>query len=186
VYLGTLAAVRKLDMLLDAFLLVKQSVPNAQLMFVGDGDAPAERHALGEKAEALGLGDDVIFTGFVPMEEAWALSASAAVCLSPFYPTPVLASTSPTKLVEYLALGRPVVCNDHPEQSQIILESDAGLCVAWSAQAFALAIVRLLGDPKAAEAMAANGPNWVSEHRTYRNIAGKVYAKYIQLLGTKQ
>ena len=45
VYLGTLASVRQLDMLLDAFVLVRQRLPNAQrvnaqLMFVGDGDHP--------------------------------------------------------------------------------------------------------------------------------------------------
>lgn len=184
VYLGTLAAVRKLDMLLDAFLLVKQSVPSATLMFVGDGDVPAERQALIHRANALGLADTVTFTGFVPMEEAWALSASAAVCLSPFYPTPVLASTSPTKLVEYLALGRPVVCNDHPEQSKIIQESEAGICVPWSALAFATAISTLLTSPIAAEEMAARGPSWVATHRTYPQIAAMVYAKYTAIVGS--
>ena len=182
VYLGTLAAVRKLDMLLDAFKAVKNAVPGAQLMFVGDGDVPAERQALSDKARAMGLENDVVFTGFVPMAEAWRLSASAAVCLSPFYPTPILASTSPTKLVEYLALGRPVVCNNHPEQSQIIKESGAGLCVKWSAPAFANAIVRLLRDPITAESMAANGPAWVTRNRSYPIIAKVVRDKYKTLM----
>lgn len=182
VYLGSLASVRNLGMLLDAFLLIKQSSPNSQLMFVGDGDVPAERQALTEKAGALGLGNDVIFTGFVSMEEAWSLSASAAVCVSPIYPTAVLLPASPTKLVEYMALGRPVVCNDHPEQSQIIAESRAGLCVEWSAAAFAKAIVQLLNDPVAAETMAARGPAWVAENRTYPIIAKAVWLKYQSLM----
>ncbi len=183
VYLGTLASVRRLGMLLDAFLLVKQKVPDAQLMFVGDGDHPSERQALEQQATALGLDASVVFTGFVPMEEAWSLSASAAVCVSPFYPTPVLASTSPTKLVEYLALGRPVVCNDHPEQSQIIKESGAGLCVEWSAKAFADAISELLLDPVGAENIASRGPDWVAANRTYPMIAKQVWAKYCDLMG---
>lgn len=183
VYLGTLAAVRQLGMLLDAFQAVKKAMPGSQLMFVGDGDAPAERQSLLDKARSMGLQDDVVFTGFVPMDDAWRLSASAAVCLSPFFPTPILASTSPTKLVEYLALGRPVVCNDHPEQSQIIRESGAGLCVAWSAPAFAQAIVRLLLDPYAAEGMAAKGPDWVARNRSYPIIAKAVWHQYQRLLG---
>ena len=182
VYLGTLASVRRLDMLLDAFVLVRQTLPNAQLMFVGDGDHPSERQTLVDKATALGLGTSVVFTGFVPMEEAWSLSASAAVCVSPFYPTPVLSSTSPTKLVEYLALGRPVVCNDHPEQSQIIRDSGAGLCVAWSADAFANAISELLLNPARAEACASLGPAWVKTHRTYPMIAQQVWAQYTELM----
>jgi glycosyltransferase involved in cell wall biosynthesis len=182
VYLGTLAAVRKLDMLLDAFFLVKQSLPTAKLIFVGDGDVPNERQVLVDRAVALGLDSDIVFTGFLPMEEAWTLSASAAVCLSPFYPTPVLASTSPTKLVEYLALGRPVVCNDHPEQSQIIAESGAGLCVEWSARAFSKAIVQLLREPVSAEIMAKLGPAWVAKHRTYPTIAKAIWLKYQSLV----
>lgn len=186
VYLGTLAAVRRLDMLLDAFWLVKKRVPGAQLMFVGEGDYPTERLSLEKKAAELGLESSVVFTGFVPMEEAWSLSASAAVCVSPFYPTQVLASTSPTKLVEYLALGRPVVCNDHPEQSQIIKESGAGLCVEWSAEAFATAISELLLDPGGAEQRATRGPAWVAANRTYPMIAKQVWAKYGELMGHPQ
>ena len=182
VYLGTLASVRRLDMLLDAFSLVRKIVPDAQLMLVGDGDHPGERQALERQAAELGLGTSVVFTGFVPMEQAWALSASAAVCVSPFYPTQVLASTSPTKLVEYLALGRPVVCNDHPEQSEIIRESRAGLCVEWSASAFAAAITELLMCPERAEEMASRGPAWVAANRTYPLIAARVWAKYCELL----
>lgn len=183
VYLGTLASVRRLEMLLDAFSAVRKRFPLVELIFVGDGDHPAEREGLEQHANALGLLEGVRFTGFVPMEEAWKLAASAAVCVSPFYPTQVLASASPTKLVEYLALGRPVVCNDHPEQSQIIAESGAGLCVPWSAEAFAGAIGELLENPAEAERLAARGPAWVAEHRTYPIIAKAVWEKYCELIG---
>jgi glycosyltransferase involved in cell wall biosynthesis len=128
------------------------------------------------------LADVVQFTGFVPIEKAWSYAASAAVCMSPFYPTPVLNSASPTKLVEYLALGRPVVCNNHPEQSEIIKESGAGLCVNWGAQAFADAMVWMLEHPDEAETMAAKGPAWVAANRTYPIIAENVWRKYQELL----
>ena len=186
VYLGTLASVRRLEILLDAFSLVRQRIPGAQLMFVGEGDHPSERHALERKAKELEFGDSVVFTGFVPMEEAWARCASAAVCVSPFYPSQILASTSPTKLVEYLALGRPVVCNDHPEQSEIIRESQAGLCVEWSASAFAAAITELLTHPERAEEMASRGPAWVAAKRTYPTIAASVWNRYGELMRSER
>ena len=136
-YLGTLSAVRRLDVILRAFAEVRSRYPDASLMVVGDGDYPWERAALQTLATELGLRDSVQFTGFVPMEQAWSLCASAAVCLSPFYPSRILASTSPTKLVEYMALGRPVVCNDYPEQARVMRESGAGLCVEWGVKSFA-------------------------------------------------
>ena len=185
VYLGTLSAVRRLDEIVRAFALVKQRCPRATLMIVGDGDTPDERMALEELVKAMGLTESVTFTGFVPIEQAWDYAASAAVCLSPFYPTKILASTSPTKLIEYMALGRPVVCNDHPEQSAIIRDSGAGVCTLWGAEHFAEAIVGLLEHPEQAEAMAARGPGWVASHRTYPVIARKVHARYRELLGTR-
>lgn len=185
VYLGTLAAVRRLDEIVRAFALVKQRCPQATLVMVGEGDTPDERFALEALVRSMGLADSVTFTGFVPIEQAWDLAASASVCLSPFYPTKILASTSPTKLIEYMALGRPVVCNDHPEQSAIIRDSGAGICTLWGAEHFADAIVSLLDYPEQAEAMAARGPGWVAAHRTYTVIARKVHARYREIVGAR-
>lgn len=182
VYLGTLGKARQLKTIVDAFALVARRLPDAELLFIGDGDMPQERLDLQAYVEECGLASMVKFTGFIPMQEAWRLTASASVCLSPFFPTPVLRSTSPTKLVEYMALGRPVVCNDHPEQSQIIAESGAGLCVEWSAEAFAAAMLKLAEDPAAAEACAHRGPGWVRAQRTYPIIAHRVWATYQRLL----
>ncbi len=182
VYVGTLGAVRRLGLLIESFALLCQDHPSATLLIVGDGDLPAERQALQTLAAQLQLADRVTFTGFVPMERAWAYAASAAVCVSPFYPTQVLRSTSPTKLVEYLALGRPVVCNNHPEQSAILQACGAGHCVPWSALAFANAIGDLLADPPAAERLGQAGPSWVAAHRSYPQLAAAVMARYQQLL----
>jgi glycosyltransferase involved in cell wall biosynthesis len=182
-YLGTFAAVRRLEMLIEAFALLRKYQPHATMVMVGEGDFPRERKALEDAAHRLGLSDAVRFTGFLPIEEAWAYAASAAVCVSPFYPTPVLASTSPTKLVEYMALGRPVVCNSHPEQSAIIAESGAGLCVDWNAGAFASAMAQMLERPVEAEAMGARGPAWVTQKRTYPILADMVLRKYQEILG---
>lgn len=178
VYLGTLASVRRLEMVVEAFALVAAEMPDAELLFVGDGDVPRERADLQACVERMGLAQRVRFTGFIPMEEAWTLAASASVCLSPFYPAQVLRSTSPTKLVEYLALGRPVVCNDHPEQSRIMAECGAGLCVEWSAPAFAKAMLQLARDPADAERRGRLGPAWVRAHRTYPIIAQRLWPVY--------
>lgn len=182
VYVGTMARVRRLETLIEAFAQVVAQRADASLIMVGDGDLPAERAFLEQEALRLGIADKVRFTGFIPMEEAWRYAASAQVCVSPFYPTFVLRSTSPTKLNEYFALGRPVVANDHPEQSTAINASGAGLCVPWGAVDFSGAILQLLNNPQMAEAMAAKGPAWVKENRTYDRIAKQVMARYQTLM----
>ncbi|WP_324778860.1 glycosyltransferase family 4 protein [Thiobacillus sedimenti] len=183
VYVGTLARVRRMDQIIEAFRLVRQRNARAHLFMVGAGDSPAERAELEALTQRLGLTDAVTFTGFVPMEEAWRHAASAEVCVSPIYPSPVLNAGSPTKLVEYMALGRPLVANDHPEQAAILAESGAGLCVPWGVESFADAICELLENPEKARAMGSRGPAWVAANRTYDKLAAQVHARYLELLG---
>jgi glycosyltransferase involved in cell wall biosynthesis len=183
VYLGTLASIRRLEVVIEAFALVRKQCETATLLIVGEGDFPHERQALEQLANHLGLSSCIQFTGFVPIEQAWTYAATAAVCLSPIYPSRVLAAGSPTKLVEYMALGRPVVCNAHPDQSRIIGESGAGIRVEWGAKEFAEAMVWMLEHPLEAEAMGAKGPAWVAANRTYPIIADAVWKKYQEIVG---
>jgi glycosyltransferase involved in cell wall biosynthesis len=182
IYLGTLAASRRLEVLIEAFALVRQRHPAATLLMVGDGDFPHERAMLEQFAIRLGVADAVRFTGFLPMREAWDLVLSAAVCISPFAPSATLDVASPTKLIEYLALAKATVANRHPEQSQVLEECRAGVLTDWGAQPFAEGICRLLDDPAAARAMAGRGPDWVRAHRTYDRIARDVHEQYAILL----
>ena len=124
----------------------------------------------------------MLFRSFLKREIAWKYVHKADVCVSPFYPTPILNSTSPTKLVEYMAMGKPVVANDHPEQSNIITESKCGLCVPYEESAFAQAIVDLLSDPKMAHQMGLNGRSYIEKFRTYSTIADHVERQLIKLL----
>lgn len=181
-YVGTLAAARRLETIIDAFSLVHTERPDSYMLLVGDGDAPHEREHLEARVASLGLSQAVKFTGFVPMAEAWGYSASAHVCLSPFYPSKVLNVASPTKAVESLALSRPVVANHHPEQTEVIQQSGGGICVGWSAEEYAKAILSLLSDTEVADRMGRSGADWVAENRTYSRIAELVAQSYARLL----
>jgi glycosyltransferase involved in cell wall biosynthesis len=131
----------------------------------------------------LGIDRRVTFTGQLPRELALAWVQRAAVCLSPYYPTFVLRSTSPTKLVEYLALGKAVVANDHPEQARILAECAAGRCCPWDEVRFGAAILELLNDPGERAAAGILGHRWVVQNRRYSVIASQLRRRYEHLLG---
>ena len=157
VYVGTLAKARRVETVLEAFVLVKERVPYANLLIVGEGEKPSEQRDLENLSVKQGIDNAVRFTGFVPMEQAWQYIQEAQVCVSPFYPTFILRSCSPTKLIEYMAFSKPVVANDHPDQSRVLSDSGAGICVPWSVEAFANAIVHLLLHPDRAREMGRRG-----------------------------
>jgi glycosyltransferase involved in cell wall biosynthesis len=182
VYLGTLMRERQLDFLVRAFARVLHDVPDAHLVFVGRGESPKDESLLLAEAERFGVSHALTITGWLPMPAAWARTRRAAVCVSPYFPTPTLLSTSPTKLVEYMALGLPVVANDHPEQSDVVRQSGAGIVCRWDEAEFADAIVRVLRDPAAAELMGRAGRRFVEQHRTHWAMVSLVVAVYRQVL----
>ena len=127
-------------------------------------------------ARELCILDSVIFTGFVERSKAFQIVKSANVCISPFYPTPILNSTSPTKLIEYMALGKAVVGNDHPEQKMVINQSRAGICVPYRESDFAEAIIYLLAHPDINEKMRAILIDWLIEvHYKFKLLPETLY-----------
>jgi glycosyltransferase involved in cell wall biosynthesis len=98
----------------------------------------------------------------------------ACVGLSPLAPSKLTESTSPTKPLEYMALGLPIVCNDLPDQARIVAASQAGWCVEFSAQEFASAILQCLQNPDQAAQMGQRGRTWVQANRSYRSLAQSV------------
>lgn len=174
-YLGTLVRQRRLEILVDMLDELRRRGVQARLLLIGDGAAPEDRQAIERRASELELSSALEITGFLPRPEALRLVQTADVCVSPFRPAPALEVASPTKLVEYLALGLPVVANSHPDQTAVLHASRAGVCVPWAARHFARAVHWLSrrGDAELAE-MARRGREWVAANRSYAKIADDV------------
>jgi glycosyltransferase involved in cell wall biosynthesis len=152
-------------------------------MLVGRGEQKEDEAALLAEAAKLGVADAVTITGWLPMQRAWDYVRAADVCLSPYSPISILRSTSPTKLVEYMALSKPVVANDHPEQSLVVQQSGAGIVTGWDEAAFAGAVTYLLEHEREAEAMGRAGRAFVERYRTHRHMGELVESRYKAALG---
>jgi glycosyltransferase involved in cell wall biosynthesis len=148
-----------------------------KLMFIGGGDYKSDEEFLWKEANKLGVAKSVIITGFLPRQDVWLYARDALVCLSPIFPTPILDCGSPTKLLEYMAMGKAVVGNDHPEQKLILSESKAGICVPYEEGAFADAVLYLLSHPTEAKMMGIKGREYVTKHKSYEDVADLVESK---------
>jgi len=180
-YLGTMPRARRIEFLVDVLALVVDRFENVILVLVGDAP-PSDMAYLRRYVELSGMKDRVVFTGFIPRERAWDYVRRADVCLSPFRPIPILNSTSPTKIVEYMALGRPVVANNTPDQDSLLRESGAGYSVPYTERDFAEAVIGLLEDPVRAEEMGKRGQAYIQKTRSYRVIGDKVNEVYESLI----
>jgi len=185
VFTGMFYRIRRLDFLFEVLRRVHEFEPQAVLYMVGEAEPLDYGKELREKVASLGLADRVVFTGFQPLERMFQYVKSAAVCLSSYYPPFVLNSTSPTKLIEYMAMGRPTVVTDHPEQKLLTEESGGGLCVPYDAGGMAEAVVMLLRDRETAEEMGRKAREYALSHRSYEIIAASLDRKYRELLDSR-
>ncbi|MEO8464136.1 MAG: glycosyltransferase family 4 protein [Gammaproteobacteria bacterium] len=181
-YLGSMLPIRRLNFVLESFVRVLEVVPNATLYMVG-GERAIDIEVLRAEAKRLHIANRVVFTGSMPRDEALKWTRSADVCVSPLFPTPIFDLASSTKLVEYMALGKAVVGNRHPDQGRVIDESGGGLCVPYEVRAFADAIITLLKDPERARAMGEQGRKYVAQFRSYPRIADGVASIYESIVG---
>lgn len=181
IYLGTLLQTRQLDFLVRVLARVREALPEATLLMVGPEELPGDQEILIAEAKRLGVEDALILTGRLPRDTALQHVADSDVCFSPFLPTPILNSTSPTKLVEYLSLKRPVVANDHPEQKMVLNASGGGICVQYDEEQFSNAAIEILNNPERSLAMGEAGYEYVMANRSYSAIADALEQCYFDL-----
>ncbi|OON63806.1 hypothetical protein B0920_10780 [Massilia sp. KIM] len=175
-YLGRIAQARRSDFLLDMVELLKPDVPDVLLVLAGDAASNDEMDWMRAEIARRGLDSHVLLTGWLPQRTALGYAVRAEVGLSPIPRGALFDVSSPTKLVEYLALGIPSVANDIPDQALVIAQSGAGLCAPMEPAPFARAVRRLLDDRALAAEFAERGPAYVRSHRTYA-ILGRIVAE---------
>lgn len=182
IYLGRIGQARRSDFLLEVVAALRQSEPTILLVIAGDAASPDEmawmRACIAERA----LEQHVLLTGWLPQGAALGYAVRAEVGLSPIPRGTLFDVSSPTKLVEYLALGIPSVANDIPDQQLVVSRSGAGLCAPMEAEPFCAAVLELLHNPVMAAQFAARGPAWVRSNRTYQVLAREVAAAYDRIV----
>ena len=147
--------------LLEAMVTVAPRLARARLLFVG---APAPRVAeIAEVARTKGLGDRVLVLGH--RDDVPAIMAASDVVVDASYGG--LGITGSIR--EALACERPVVATSIEGMPELVLDGETGVLVPpRSPEALAGALLRVLGDPLTAQAMARAGRKRVEAHFSLR------------------
>lgn len=160
-YAGAFTAMNTLDkgvgLLLGALKRMKAH-PKSMLVLAGGSSSDVAR--VRSQAKALRVDDRVIFRGHMRSKDIPMLLAACDVLV---YPAPASThsyfqrDTSPLKLLEYLAAGRPIVCADLPPLKDIVDDSVVSFATPGEEASFAHWISWILGHPKEAAKKAAEG-----------------------------
>ena len=139
------------DVLVEALGLL----PEVRGTFVGGRPGEPDRARLEALAHARGVADRVTFAGQQPPAAVAGLLGRADVLVLPTVDTPHARYTSPLKLFEYMAAGRPVAASDLPPLREIVEHGRTALLVApGDPRALAAGVRTLLEDPAGAGRMA--------------------------------
>jgi glycosyltransferase involved in cell wall biosynthesis len=152
-YIGQLYPWKGVDLLVEAI----RELNDAELVIVGGLPPEPDLDRLKRLAASLSLGDRVRFRGFVPPRELPAERANADLFVIPLLEsTTARLFTSPLKLFEAMASGRPIIASDLPSIREILTHEENGLVVPpGDARALAAAIKRLLSDRELSRRLAA-------------------------------
>jgi glycosyltransferase involved in cell wall biosynthesis len=168
VYSGTIDPVRQPEWMLDVFDRVRARVPGAALLVI---TYEADDRRARFEAEARRRHADVRVVGPIAFREVSRYLQCADVVLSPYPPMMEHRISSPTKSVEGLGAGLPVVGSREVDEHASIFDAcGAGVLVDWDRDRFADAIVSLLEDPERRRRMGEQGRQWVVAHRTYSHL----------------
>jgi 1,2-diacylglycerol 3-alpha-glucosyltransferase len=131
---------KRLDFLIDAFVRIADRVPEAHLVFAGDGSA---RKKLEEHAAATKVSERIHFLGMVNRSELPNLLHDATVFLS--------ASTTevhPISVIEAIASGLPLVAVRDEAFEGMIIENENGYLTPLDVEVYANTLTGLLLDPE--------------------------------------
>jgi glycosyltransferase involved in cell wall biosynthesis len=154
-YLGVMGPQDGVDYALRALARLRDDLGRTDwhAAFIGGGDT---FDAMVKLSAELGLANQVVFTNRIPDEDLLRYLSTADVCLSPDPLNPLNNVSTMNKVMEYMAMSKPIVSFDLKEAR--VSAGDAALYAPANDElAFAALIAQLLDDPDARARMGQQG-----------------------------
>ncbi len=144
--------------IIEAIPLVLDHIPELQVRIVGYGEYLDE---LKELVRKLGVSEYVDFTGKVPHEEMGRMISDADIGIVP----KLIDLMLPNKLMEYVAVGKPVIAAAQPTIMAYFDERSMMFFEPGNAKDLARCLIELYRDPSRREAMASCGSETFEKYR---------------------
>lgn len=177
-FIGTFGPWHGAEVLAEAYVALRATDPalaaRVRLLMIGEGATLPAVRAILERGGAI---DATTFTGLVPQAEGPAHLAAADVLVSPHVPNPdgTPFFGSPTKLFEYMAMGRGIVASDLDQIGEVLEHGrTAWLVPPGDAGALAAGLRRLAADPGLRAALGAAARERALRNHTWHRHTARI------------
>lgn len=171
---GSLCEKEGLECVMEAFASVSLKYAQLNLVFTGDPGRARKAYAL-DLAKKLKIEQNIIFTGFLPVDQlCWSYQNAAALicCRSD---TAYANFGFPTKLAEYLCSGRPVITNEVGDVRMYLRDGEnVFLSKSDDSSNIAQVMKEILNNPDRAEIVGMKGRQVAREQFHYSNFTKSV------------
>jgi glycosyltransferase involved in cell wall biosynthesis len=177
-FLGTFGVWHGIPVLAEAIGPVIKQNNEVHFFLIGDGVLKPE---VEQQVKMNGLTDYVTFTGIVPHQEVPEYLASCDILVSPH--TPMVDGTeffgSPTKLFEYMAMGKGIVASNLGQIGEILGNNQTAILTKpGSVEDIVEGILELASSPELREELGRQAHQEVTKAYTWDQNAARVVEAY--------
>ncbi len=180
-YLGVMGEQEGLELFLQVLRRLHDRGREVRALLIGDGP---RRRTIEVEAARLGLSAHVSFPGCLPDAEMKARLSAVNVCVNPDRPSTLNDLSTMNKIVEYMALGKPIVQFEATEG-----RISAGDCALYAAAGdvddFADKLMLLLDNPALRARMGAAGRSRVEAELAWSHQEAALLAAYAQAFASR-
>lgn len=181
IYTGTLDQFQGIDYLLTAFQMVHRRCPEALLLLLESTVNPLHVEKYKRMAEDLGIGACLLFTS-CGIDALPDFLAAADIAVLPRPSAPGI----PTKLLNYMAAGKPIVGFEGAAKGLSHMET-AFLAEPGNCEGFAEGILRLIADRSLSRRLGSNAKNGIIGKFDWQSIAVRIEEIYASIIeGTRK
>jgi glycosyltransferase involved in cell wall biosynthesis len=147
---------------------------SVRLLMIGSGSGVDEAVRIVNEA---GLAEYVAFTGLVAQEEGPRYLAACDILASPHVPNPdgTPFFGSPTKLFEYMAMGKPIVASSLDQIGEVLRHGETAWMVPPAdSEALAAGLERLISDRALGQTLGDAARREAVAHHTWRAHVGRI------------
>jgi len=175
-YVGVMGKQEGLDLLLEAVRYIVHDLKRDDVHFglVGGGTSLEEMRRL---AEELNVSDYVTFTGRVPDQELLEMLNTADICVNPDRANAMNDKSTMNKIMEYMALGKPIVQFDLTE-GRFSAQGASLYAAKNDPKDMGDKILQLLDDPEMREKMGRLGYDRVRNELEWKYEEPKLLKAY--------
>jgi glycosyltransferase involved in cell wall biosynthesis len=175
-YVGVIGEQEGIDLLLEAVGHITSTRQRLDVQFVVMGAGPS-LEALKQACARMHLSEFVTFTGRVDDSTLFTVLSTANVCVNPDRPNAMNDMSTMNKIMEYMALGKPIVQFDLAE-GRVSAQSASLYARNTDTADFGDKILELIDDPDRCREMGMYGRQRVRDELSWEHEEPKLIAAY--------